>query len=176
MPDISHQNPQQDENPVFMNLSKDKDKALKEPNNKVIRKASEQKTVAPKDDEPGTAVDKFKNRQRLRVPGGLRTMPKGSKDNSKKSFSQSINVSARKCIPEEFDMESLAENSYRESATDLEDQPKLTVGSLARAGLPTPNGFDYPPSYLKTSIQDLGAETQMGTNSVFSEIIAQQDR
>jgi hypothetical protein len=46
-----------------MNPGKDKDRPLKEPSNKVIRKALEKKKKgAPKDDEPSTAVNTFRNR------------------------------------------------------------------------------------------------------------------
>ena len=70
-------------------------------------------------------------------------------------------------------MESRVENSYHDSEGDRRGSPKITVGSLPQPGSPTQNGFDSPLSNLEASIKDLGAESQIGVNSVFNEIISQ---
>jgi hypothetical protein len=96
--------------------------------------------------EPITAVDMFKNRVRFGAIGGLRARPRRSKDNSKKSFSQSTDVSIRKCIPGGYDMESRVKSSYHDSVSDRRGSQKITVGSPARPGSPTPNCLNSPRS------------------------------
>ena len=70
-------------------------------------------------------------------------------------------------------MKSRVENSYHDSEGDRRGSPKITVDSLAQHGSPTQNGFDSPLSNLKTSIKDLGAESQIGVNPVYNEITSQ---